>query len=114
MFRVMKIHEFDKSVFYRVACDCTDPEHDMTIELEVDEDILGLHIYSNLETSIYWGYNNWFTRQYKKIKYCFRLIFLGYIEVEQEFLFMEEEHINDFIKALQEGRDTMLDKKEKC
>ncbi len=109
MYRVMKTHDFDKSVFYRVACDCTEPDHDMTIEMEIDNDFpnIGLHIYAKLESSVYWGGSNWFERQWKRIKYSMSLLFKGWIEVEQEFLFINDEHISNFIEALEDGREKM-------
>ena len=36
-YRVMKIHDFGNSIFYRVACGCTDPDHEATLILEFDE-----------------------------------------------------------------------------
>lgn len=118
-YRVMKTHEFKNSVYYRIACDCTDEEHDLTLELDWDDGILTLHFFGNLEVSKWGAYYNWFERQWWKIKKTFDLWFNGYFEVNYEMMILDEEHLDSFIEALQEGKDKFgtfkkwLEEKEK-
>ena len=115
-FRVMKTHEFDDSVFYRVACDCGEPECDLTLVLSYDKKygFLELCMYKNLKASAHWG-GFWkycdFLRVWKnKLKLTWTLLTKGYIEINEESLFKSEEHIDNFIKALQQGKKFIVGK----
>jgi hypothetical protein len=104
----MVTHEFKDAIFYRVACDCGDERCDLTLTLELDEHgIIFLNIYKKLRASSYWG-NYWnhfdFIRVFwNKIKMTFKIWTQGYIEVEESTVFQNEDHIENFIKALEEG-----------
>lgn len=107
-FRVMKTHEFENSVFYRIACDCADPEHDMSMEMSVDKfPVMELNLYWNTETTLFWGTSNWFKLQWDKLKIITRLIFTSRITLQGNFLLCDEAHINSLIDALKEGRDKL-------
>ena len=64
-----------------------------------------LNFYKDLYWSSHWGDEIFFKRRWKRIKGAFRILFIGYIEVEECFILQGDEHINSFIKALEEGRD---------
>ena len=108
---VMKFGAVGKSVFYRLSCNCTDPQCDMTIELEAhpEDKALYLHMYKDLRASAHWGYTiswyhfDWFRVLMNKIKMCWRIFVSGYIEVTETLIIKDEEHIESFIKALDEG-----------
>lgn len=98
------------SVFYRVACNCTDQGCDMVLEIEQDEGhAIYLNIYKHLKASAHWGYTSeWepfdFVRVFiKKIRMCCQIMFKGYIEVSEAFIMKDEEHIESFREALLEG-----------
>jgi len=40
-----------------------------------------------------------------RLKKATRLIFTGYLKMNEDFILMDEDHINNFIKVLEEGRD---------
>jgi len=103
---VMKIHEYDDSITYRVACDCGSPDCDMTLDLEVDKEtqMIFLTIYKNLLWSSYWGDNPWYTRIWNRIQCAVKVLCTGHIEVLESFV-MQESQINGLIKALQEGKE---------
>lgn len=105
-YRAMKIHEFKECVYYRVCCDCGNPEHDINLELEKDEDLgmIFLNMYAKLRASVYWRAENIFQVLWNKIKITFILWFKGYIEVEESFILKGPQHIDSFINALTEGR----------
>lgn len=112
-YKVMKTDQFEKSVFYRVACACSDPNHDLTLELEKDDfPYISLNIFGKIRTSIYYGDHNWFGRQWRRIKLSMKLLFTGYIEMQEDFLMMDNGHIDSFIKALEEGREYLKSKKD--
>ena len=108
---VMKTNEFDDSIYYRAACSCGSNEHDVTIEFEWDEEfpsMLFLNFYKNIAWCSHWGTNqNWFQRVWKRIKGSARMLFTGYIELEESFILQDEVNIDSFIEALQEGKKYM-------
>ena len=112
----MKTAEYDNSIFYRVACSCGDDEHDLTIEFERDPkcpDMIFLNFYKDLAWSSYWGDTNFFSRLWRKLKTSLRILFVGYIEIEESFIIEGENHIDSFIKALEEGKEYINDNKDK-
>jgi len=107
---VMKVDEYKDSITFRIACDCGDPEHDTTIDFEKDKDLPTMYfmtISKNMAWSCYWKNNNWFDAQWRKLKAIFKLFFTGYIELGDDFIIKGEEHIDSFIKALEEGKRHM-------
>jgi hypothetical protein len=104
-YRIMETNEFKNSVFYRASCDCCMPNHDLVIEISADDwPSMAITLTAKYEHSIYWGRLNWFQRQWKRITGALRILFLGRLKVEYEFMIIDDDHINAFIEALQEGR----------
>ena len=114
-YRTMKTNEFKDSIFYRVACDCGSDEHDIHMEFENDPEIPGfifLNFYKKLVWSSYWGDNDkWYKNFWLRIKGATKMIFKGYVEVEESFILRGEEHIDSFIEALEEGKQYIKDLK---
>jgi hypothetical protein len=103
----MKTDEFNDSIFYRAACSCGSNKHDIMIEFEYDEDIpsvIFLNFYKNIVWCSHWKNLNWFGRVWKRIKCSLKMLFTGYIELEESFIIEGEEDINAFIEALIEGK----------
>ena len=102
----------EDSIWYRVPCSCTDLQCDMTLEIEFDKDVnsVVLNMYKRLRASAHWGYtSNWgwfdFIRVFiNKLSMCCKMLVFGYVDVEEGFMIREEKHIDDFIKALEEGK----------
>jgi hypothetical protein len=112
----MKTEEFDDSVYYRLPCSCGSKDHDVTLEFEHDKDIpdmLFLNMYKDLAWSSYWGDTNFFQRIWRRIKTALRILFVGFIEVEESFILRGEDHIDAFIEALKEGKRLMKTKEVK-
>jgi len=113
-FRVMKTNKFEDSVYYRVACSCNSEEHDVILELEIDEDIDNM-IFLNFWKKIYWSANwksndNWFRNILFRIKGALKILFFGYLEFQEDFILEGEEHIDSFINALKEGKQFIKNK----
>lgn len=102
---VSVLKEYDNLIFYRLNCDCLNEDCDITFTLEYDKEFgsVELQFYTDLEWTSYWGNDNWFIRQWKKIKYSFRLLFKGHIKLENQLLIQDEQHLKDFLNALEEG-----------
>ena len=110
--KVMKLGEYDLSdqysVWYRIACGCMYEEHDCTITIKQDfewrQDI-DLVFYKKVSWADYHGRNdNFISRWVSRIKCSLKVLFTGYIELEEDFLIHGEEHIDNFIQALEEGK----------
>lgn len=116
-YKVMRTGEFlggdEPTVFYKLDCTCSSDDHILTFILEHDESMVSVCMNQQLSWSSYYGFNNIFGRTWRKIKAIIRLIFLDYIEVEGEVILQGEEHIQNFIDALEEGKEQVKKSREK-
>lgn len=114
-FRVMKVHEFSDSIYYQIACDCGADTCNTTLEFEIDKNIpelLFINIYKDLVWASQWNvdYTKWtwrFVDYWKRIKCALRVLFTGYIKVEESFIIRGGDHIDNFINALKEGKEKL-------
>ena len=107
-YRTCVSHNFKDAIFYTAECCCGDNDHAITLELEVDEyGLMYLSMYKDLACCSYWDCDNWFAEKWKRIKIAMRMLFAGYIEVQECFIFDSEEHIDGFIQALTEGKEKL-------
>lgn len=106
-YKVMKMDEFNDAIFYRIACACGDSDHDFMLWLEYDKEIddITLMIEKKLYWKDYFSTCSWYEKAWKRLRDGIRLIFGGYLEMTSDILFMDKEHIDEFIKALEEGRN---------
>jgi hypothetical protein len=108
----MKIDEFKDSIYYRIACGCGSNDHDTTIEFEYDKDLPGMvfiNFHKKLVWSSHYGTGNFITRFWKRITGALKILFLGYIEVEESLILRDKEHIDGFIEALEEGKRYIME-----
>jgi len=105
--RVMKMDEFKEAIFYKADCSCGEDDHITTIEMEYDSQIndISINFYKTIAWCSHWNNYNWFERVWKQLKASIKLLFTGYIELEEIFTLEGGEHLNTFIEALHEGRD---------
>lgn len=104
---IMKTGEWERSVMYRVACDCKDKDCDTTLEIEKEQDLdmVFLNLYKDLVWSSYWHDDcKWYKNIWLRIKCAIRVLVYGKIKVQETFV-MREEQINAFIKALNEAKE---------
>ena len=108
--KIMKLREYDDCIMYKSSCECTAPDHDLFLEMEVDKGytFLSLRFYGNIYYGAYNCDDNWFKRTIKRIKASLQMLFKGYLESEFDFLMSDDKHIMDFISALQLGRAKLL------
>jgi len=109
----MKTFEFDDSIFYRVACSCGADEHDITVEFERDnqiESMIFLNFHKNVSWCPGWEKANIFQKFWKRLTGSLRMLFTGYIEVEESFI-LSENNIQPFIDALIEGKGYIENKR---
>lgn len=122
----MKTEEFDRAVFYKADCGCSNDECQLSIMLDHDPEIgdITMEFYHDLKYCSWWKvdrydfpwiknvdwqdrFTDWWETirdYYYRFKGALRLIFTGRIKVEEYFLFKNEEQIGAFINALEEGK----------
>ena len=102
---VMLVRQWERSILYRVMCDCGDSEHDSTIEFEIDKKLgmLFLLFHKDVEYCHY-DFNAPFDMKLRnfldRFRAAFRLIFTGYLKMNAEFLLKDLDHIDSFIAVL--------------
>jgi hypothetical protein len=112
---VMKTGEFEDSIFYRAACSCGANVHDVTIEFEKEEDspMIFLNFYKKIAWCSHWGdHQKYRQRLWKRITGSLRMLFTGYVELEESFI-LTEENIEPFIRALIEGETYIIKQRQK-
>ena len=108
-------HKDGRSIWYKIDCDCSSDEHAANIEMEWDNEInmLVLNFYKEVSYSawLFWKDDNFFGKAVdayriimRRIKGAIKLIFTGSLEMQDEFIIQDEQHINDFIEALEEAK----------
>lgn len=112
MYKIMGVGKFDNCIMYRAECGCGHKDHDIVLGMEIDDNTISLNFCQKLESTLHWEDYTFFKRQWEKLKTCFKLMFFGWIQVESYFLMTEEEQINGFIKALEDGRKYLKPKSD--
>jgi len=114
-YRIMKTHDFQNGSFYRASCDCGSPDCDLTLEFERDSklsEMIFLNMYKDLYWSSSWGDPYWHQRMWKRLTAAFRILFIGYVKVEESFVFSGKDHIMGFMTAMDEGLRMVMEKEE--
>jgi hypothetical protein len=102
---IMKLYESQHGIVYRVACECTDPDHDTIIDIDYDNEIgvVSVEFYKNFEWSSYWRSNHWWEEKWRRIKAVVKLLFTGRIQLEDSVIFTESTHLETFLLAILAG-----------
>jgi hypothetical protein len=120
--KVMLIEEYkDGTSFWRVPCDCSDPDHDVHLWFEVDDDgIAALRITRELGfyANEWHSDDNWheriarkFGRGWSRIKAATKILFKGYLTMDGEVC-LTKEGIEGLQYALTEGNKAMIKAEE--
>jgi len=114
--RVMLQERFDDgSSWYCASCACGHQDCNLTLWFEHSEitpNMIDLIMYEKLKYSSYWAIpDTWWNRLKARMSGVLRILFTGYVEVEEGFVFHGEEQISTFIQALEEGKRRLKIKK---
>lgn len=109
-------------VWYRTTCECMSDDHPLTVELEYDKDFPELTMFFKCVTAdykanqikieredfdtwkeTYYGFLNNIYRIWWRIKAAWHILFKGYIELEEAFIFRGKNHIQELGEALLKG-----------
>lgn len=113
---LMKIKEYsDGTSFWRVACDCHEPNHDVKLWFDPDPDLEYLNLNLTMEVGFHsYGYgiddSKWeaFTRRVrsfnKRLRHAAKVLFTGYATVEGDVVLSE-----DGVKAMKTALDRGLE-----
>ena len=108
MFMVMQTGEWEIGSFkrgwggsYRFACSCGEPDHDGTVMFTADDGIVQMHLYKNVDWADRWKKDWWHQRMWLRIKAAVKIIFTGYIEMEDDMT-LRKEQLPDLIKTFQD------------
>lgn len=103
---ILKMNEWDKSVWYYIPCDCSDSDHSHTVEIEADDYGVTVHIYTQVKTR-WWQKNRW--------REIWNILTKGYSEYEVSIILKEQQAINYANALTSSVRDVKLfkDKRNK-
>ena len=102
---VMKVKDYPNGdSYWRVACECSDPNHDAELWFEVDKEYGDMSLNMSMEIGFYpnWNLNRWdaFTRQ---LKTAIKVLFTGRFTTQGSLL-LSEENVKALEFALTEGQ----------
>jgi hypothetical protein len=100
---ILKLNDWGESVWYYVPCDCTDPDHAHTVEVEADDHSVSVHIYTRVKTQ-FWQKNRW--------REIWNILTNGYSEYEVSVILKEQQAIN-YAEALTSAVNDVKVYKEK-
>ena len=102
---VMKTMEYENMVMYRAMCACSANEHDVTMSFEYDKELNEVELHFFKTISWYHGWNEkWYEKIWRRIKCSSRLLFTGWIDLEDDFLIQDVEVLDNIITAMIDGR----------
>lgn len=104
-YRAMKTDEWPNADRYQVACDCGNPSCNLVVEVEYDKrlNMTFVNFYQQLKWSAYWNCDDkWHKEWWSRIKGAWKMLWKGYIEVEESFVIQGPDHISSFVEVLQE------------
>ncbi len=100
-----------RSVMMRAACNCAGDDCDIHIDLEYDKDFKTMDMIFSKNVYFFDDIRDPETAAdnlrniFHRIKKAIKLIFTGYLEMNEDFIFIGEDQINSFISALQQGKE---------
>lgn len=105
---LMKMHEWDDAVSYRVGCQCTDTAHDLDIWVETDKenDFPAIYLSSTIHTNL-WNeqftnpFLKWLNGPLNRIILALAILLNGKIEMHKEFI-LGKENVKGLRTALDE------------
>jgi hypothetical protein len=82
---IMKLNDCGESKWYYITCDCTDPDHAHTVEVEADDHSVCVHIHTTVKTR-FWEKRRW--------RQLWNMFTRGYAEYEATAILNEQQAIN--------------------
>jgi len=104
------ISDTDTWKMFKTSCSCSCPNHQLTVCVE-KWDKEDKHPIISLYFEVGWRdkyHDSWLKRIKRKITTAYNVLFKGYINYDEEFIFRDENHFRDFIIAQLEAHREVL------
>lgn len=82
---ILRHNDWGTSVMYKVACDCMEPDHMHTIDVEADEHDVTVTVYVTTSTA-FWSRSRW--------REIWRILTRGYAQYEANIILKEQAAVN--------------------
>lgn len=82
---ILRHNDWGTSVMYKVACDCTNPDHTHTVDVEANEHDVTVTVYVKTTTP-FWSCSRW--------REIWRILTQGYAEYEASIVLTEQAAVN--------------------
>lgn len=106
--KLMKLADYeDGSSFWRIACDCMQPDHDVNLWFESNDDHVELNL--SMEVGFYWS-GNWFKNLQRRVTYAFKILFFGHCTMEGNVI-LDSDGVTAMRTALDDGLKHIADVK---
>ncbi len=115
MSNIETIWDDKNSKRFRTSCNCGDTKCGICIDIEYckDTNMVEMILYCPVSAREYFGYSNFFSVLWGRIKLSLKVLFLGEIELEGVFYFRGQEQINEFADALKDSAEKVKEGVEK-
>lgn len=93
---IMLQKDFGNSKMYRVACDCGDPTHDITLDVEAEDSRISVRHYLKVQTD-WWATPTqyyWLNSMIHRVKLTWNVWFRGYVEYEAVTFMTKQQALN--------------------
>jgi hypothetical protein len=140
---IMVVSDFEDNITFRCACDCGDSDHDIYIDVEYDKklEMIFLNFYkdvyyfdsprrdilwfdefkkrlkTNVKSAIGYFLDSTIVHYYRvfktRLKTSMRIMYTGYFRCNEDFIIRDVDHIDGFIRALEESKRLLLERQEK-
>ena len=82
---ILKLNDWGESKWYYVICDCSDPDHAHTVEVEADDHAVVVYVYTKATTT-FWSKTRW--------RQIWQILTQGYAEMETSVVLQEQQALN--------------------
>jgi hypothetical protein len=90
---ISKVNDFGHSIWYRVECECLEPDHCHTVDVAIELSDVTVEIYTQVSTP-FWSKNRW--------KMIWEILTKGYAEHEACIILNKQSALN-YAKALKDA-----------
>ena len=117
---ILKQNDFGNSKFYRISCQCGDPQHDITLEVEAEDTGVNVNHYVKVKTD-WWSKPTpfyWLNSIIHRVKLTWNIWIKGYLELESSTMMTEQQTfnyalaLNEAIKDVKQFRKENLKKSQ--
>ena len=109
------LSDYDDFVMFKTTCACNSDDHTLSVIVEKGSDLPDSPIQSSIYFKVSWRETftgNIFQKIADRLKAVFNILFKGYLELDEEFLFRDDNHFKNFRDVLEEAINQVERNKE--